>query len=234
MLWTGFLIGLLGSWHCVGMCGPIALMVPGSKGRNRFLAITLYHSGKIISYLLMGSLFGMIPALLFSFKIQALTSLIIGGVMILLALSPILLSKFENSGYQFADRYFKLKNKLIASLKKDGAEYGFYVGILNGFVPCGMVYVAALGALSQTSFTDSLLFMLFFGIGTLPLMTIFMISAGFLKQPLLRLAPKLRMISFIVVGSFMIWKGVSHYNDVLNPPKEGEKFETCEVIMPNH
>jgi sulfite exporter TauE/SafE len=233
MIWTGFLIGLLGSWHCIGMCGPIALMIPGAKGKNRIAAISLYHSGKILAYLSLGSVFGMIPAFIDSFKVQATITISVGILMILLALIPMLLNKMERSGFKLFSNYFNLKNKLAQSLNRDKIEYSFYIGFLNGFVPCGMVYMAALGAMSQTNFIDSTLFMLFFGLGTLPLMSVFLFTAGYFKSAFQKYAPKLRMAAFILVGLFMIWKGTSHFNDSIEAPKEGEAFEVCAQILPH-
>ncbi|MDX1641349.1 MAG: sulfite exporter TauE/SafE family protein, partial [Balneolaceae bacterium] len=61
-LWTGFTLGLLGSFHCIGMCGPIALAIPGhnSSAGASFLRGTLYNSGRIITYALIGSVFGIL------------------------------------------------------------------------------------------------------------------------------------------------------------------------------
>lgn len=233
MIWTGFLLGLLGSWHCIGMCGPIALMIPGSKGKNRMVSISLYHSGKILAYLSLGSVFGMVPALIDSFKIQATITISVGIIMICLALIPMLLNKLEQGGFKIFSTYFNLKNKLAQSLKKDKVEYSFYIGFLNGFVPCGMVYMAALGAMSQPDFIDSMLFMLFFGLGTLPLMSLFLFTAGYFKSFLQKKAPALRMAAFLLVGLFMVWKGSVHLNDSIEAPKEGEAFEVCAQIMPH-
>lgn len=233
MIWTGFLIGLLGSWHCIGMCGPIALMIPGSKGKNRITAISLYHGGKILAYLSLGSVFGMVPAFIDSFKVQATITISVGILMILLALIPMLLNKMERSGFKIFSSYFNLKNKLAQALNKDKVEYSFYIGFLNGFVPCGMVYMAALGAMSQPNFIDSTLFMLFFGLGTLPLMSVFLFTAGYFKSAFQKHAPKLRMAAFLIVGLFMIWKGTSHFNDSIEAPKEGEAFEVCAQILPH-
>lgn len=234
MIWTGFLIGFLGSWHCIGMCGPIALMIPGAKGKNRILAISLYHEGKILSYLVLGSVFGIVPALINSFKVQAVITITVGILMIILALAPILLNKLEKNGFILFSNYFNLKNRLVKSLDKNKIEYSFYIGFLNGFVPCGMVYMAALGAMSQPDFIDSILFMFFFGLGTLPLMSIFLFTAGFFKLTFQKYAPKLRTAAFVLVGIFMIWKGTVHINDSIQPPKEGEAFEICAQVIPHN
>lgn len=229
MIWTGFLLGLLGSWHCVAMCGPIALMVPGAKGKNRIFVIALYHTGKILAYMTLGSVFGMIPAFISSFDVQATITLSIGALMILIAFIPFVLNSIEKKGFVIFNRVFKFKNKMVNALDKNKIEYSFYIGFLNGFVPCGIVYFAALGAMSQPNFLDSILFMMFFGIGTIPLMSLFILVTGFFKTSFQKQAKNFRMAAFILTGIFMIWKGSSHLNNQLSPPKAGEAYQICAV-----
>ena len=161
MLFAAFLIGLLGSWHCVGMCGPIALMIPGIRGKNKFVSISLYHSGKLLTYMLIGSLFGIVPAFVNSFLIQSIITVTIGIIMLVIAGLPFLLNRLEKFSFAKFKKLVQLKNKLAQLLKSDSVEYSFYIGILNGFIPCGLVYFAALGAISQPHYFDSILFMLF-------------------------------------------------------------------------
>jgi len=229
MIWTGFLLGLLGSWHCVGMCGPIALMVPGAKGKNRFLVIAFYHSGKILAYMALGSVFGMIPAFINSFDVQATITLSIGVLMIAIAFIPFVLSSIEKKGFIVFNRVFKFKNKLVNALDKNKIEYSFYIGFLNGFIPCGMVYFAALGAISQPNFIDSILFMLFFGIGTIPLMSLFILVSGYFKTTFQKQAKNFRTAAFLFTGIFMIWTGTLHLNHHISLPKIGDAFQICAV-----
>ena len=107
MIWTALVIGLSGSLHCVGMCGPIALMVPGSKGKKRWLAITLYHAGKILAYMTLGSFFGMIPALLSSFKIQSAITIRVGSTAVQ---KPVCLGRRCNR-VRFADFYHRRRRR---------------------------------------------------------------------------------------------------------------------------
>lgn len=227
MIWSGFLIGLIGSWHCIGMCGPIALMVPGAKGKSRFVSILLYHSGKTMAYLSIGSLIGLIPALLTSFKIQATITITAGIVILLFGLIPFLANLLERKGFVVFSSYFNLKNRLAAALDKNKLEYGFYIGFLNGFIPCGMVYVAALGAISQAGFMESLGYMFLFSLGTLPLMSAFMFTAGFFKNGLQKYAGKLRTAAFVLVGIFMIYKGFVNLNKSFEQEKIGDHFLIC-------
>lgn len=210
------------------MCGPIALMVPGAKGKNRLFSILLYHGGKIMAYVTIGSLIGLFSVFITSFKIQAIITIGVGVLMALLAFLPAFLAMVEKKGLRFFNPVIRIKNQLAKALNKNRLEYTFYIGFLNGFIPCGMVYVAALGALAQPTLIEGMLFMAFFGIGTMPFMSMLIFASGFFKQKFKRVAIPLRTIAFCAVGLFMIWKGVSNFNTTIEQPKLGEKFEVCE------
>lgn len=230
MIYASFIIGLLGSWHCIGMCGPIALMIPGSKGKNRLLSISLYHGGKLLTYMLIGSFFGLVPALTNSFFVQAIITIFVGIVMLLIAGMPLILNSIEKFGFTKFQKFFKLKTKLAKLIKTDKIEFSFYIGVLNGFIPCGLVYFAALGAISQPTFVSSILFMLFFGLGTIPLMFLFLLLPGILKPSTRNYLNKFRQVGFAAVAVIMLWKGFSNIHTSIQPPLEGEAFQICTTL----
>lgn len=228
MIWSAFILGLLGSWHCVGMCGPIALMIPGSKGKNRIFSILLYHGGKILAYITLGSLIGLVSVFITSFKIQAIITISAGLLIALFAFVPRILNSVERKGYQFFRPLLRVKNQLAKALNTTKIEYGFYIGFLNGFIPCGMVYVAALGSLAQPTLLEGMLFMAFFGIGTMPFMSLLVFASSYFQNRFRSIATPLRTFAFLTVGLFMVWRGVSDYNTALHAPKLGENFMICE------
>lgn len=228
MIFSAFILGLLGSWHCVAMCGPIALIVPGAKGKNRIFSILLYHGGKILAYVAIGTLIGVVSAFITSFKIQAIITIAVGVLMAILAFLPSLIRKIESKGLKFFNPVIRIKNQLTKSLDKNKLEYTFYIGFLNGFIPCGMVYFAAMGAMIQPSIFEGMLFMVFFGIGTMPFMSLLIFSSGFFKNKFQKYAVPLRTVAFCAVGLFMIWRGVSDLNTAIQQPRLGESFQTCD------
>lgn len=228
MIYSALILGLLGSWHCIGMCGPIAMMVPGAKGKNRIFSVLLYHSGKILAYVSIGSLIGVFTIMITSLRVQSIITIGAGVLMALLAFLPALLNYIEKKGLSFFNPVIRVKNQLSKALKKEKITYGFYIGFLNGFIPCGMVYVAALGALAQPTAVEGALFMLFFGIGTMPFLSAIIFASSWFKNRFKRLAIPLRTVAFCSVGLFMIWKGINNYNQEIGPPKLGENFEVCE------
>ena len=88
MIFTGFIVGLLGSLHCIGMCGPIAFMLPVDRSNSykKALQILLYHLGRLMSYATIGFVFGLLGKSLYIFGIQQQLSIAIGVFMILVVL----------------------------------------------------------------------------------------------------------------------------------------------------
>lgn len=227
MIWSAFILGLLGSWHCVGMCGPIALMVPGAKGKNRWLAIALYHGGKILSYALIGALFGLFTAFVTSLKVQSIITISAGVLIGLTAFLPALLNYLEKRGYKAFNGLINFKHQLSQALNKERIEYGFYIGFLNGFIPCGLVYIAAVGAMVQPTFLESIAYMAVFGLGTVPFLGALIYASSYFKSKMGRYAPQIRMAAMVIVSAFMIYKGVNGLNVEMNQTAAGDDFQIC-------
>lgn len=177
ILWAGFAIGLMGSLHCVGMCGPLAFAVPISeKGIwSRWASVLAYQIGRAVVYALLGAVSGLVGRHFFLLGFQRHLSLLMGTVMLLSVAV-----KFVPSGWRspiggrtsvLEKLTVPLHKAIMAFWGKGGIGSVFMVGMLNGLLPCGMVYFALAAALSLPGgvFTDTL-FMALFGFGTLPLM----------------------------------------------------------------
>ena len=152
-IWTGFLIGFLGSFHCVGMCGPIALALPFGNQSNFQLIIgrLLYNLGRSLTYALFGAVFGLFGKGIEVAGLQKWASIILGVSILLYYLTP---DRFKGKlsvtkPYQVASNFVK---KGFSKLTKDGSPISLFIfGIVNGFLPCGFVYVALAGALTTGS-----------------------------------------------------------------------------------
>ena len=170
-LWSAFLLGLFGSLHCVVMCGPIALSLPISKKDKLFilLDILIYNSGRIATYSFIGLIVGFFGRFVFFSGYQQYFSIAIGSIIIL----SIFLINFESKFNQtlginkFQNWITQQFGKFINSNKKSSL---FLVGILNGFLPCGLVYIAVAGAFTNFDIATAVKYMFVFGLGTLPLM----------------------------------------------------------------
>ena len=211
MLYSALVFGLLGSFHCVGMCGPIAFMLPVSRDSNakRFLQISLYHAGRLFSYSLIGLAFGIVGKSLNLFGIQQQISIAIGALMVLLVIIPSKrLGNFSLSKplYKVIGR---IKSSLGAALKKKSPDTYITIGFLNGFLPCGLVYMAVLGAIATGSVAFGGLYMFLFGLGTIPLMTgaIYfsnVLTSASIRQKIQKVIP----IVVFLVGVLFILRGM--------------------------
>ncbi|MEO8862476.1 MAG: sulfite exporter TauE/SafE family protein [Ginsengibacter sp.] len=168
---AAFMMGSLGSFHCVGMCGPIALSLPlkDTSAWGKFSGALFYNSGRIITYTIFGFIFGSIGKSVAFFGYQQWLSIILGVVIILFIILPKRVSSFKNNNFilLFLEKLRSSIGKLF--LKKNFPSL-FSIGLLNGLLPCGLVYMAAAVAVSTGDVANSMIFMAFFGLGTLPMM----------------------------------------------------------------
>ena len=214
-LHLAFIIGLFGSLHCIGMCAPLAFSLPSNQ--NRWALFTekfSYNIGRALSYSLLGLLIGLVGKQLWIAGLQQSLS-IISGVLILLAavlrLFPAL--KFTTRWQSSMPRAL---NKLIVMAIHHKSGH-FIVGILNGFLPCGLVYVALATAVNTSSTVQSALFMFFFGLGTLPLMLSAILGFGFAKPALRNTINKVIPFLMILLGAWFILRGLNLDIPYLSP-----------------
>ena len=182
-IWTAFTIGLLGSLHCVGMCGPIALSLP-YQGKRRWAAagnVLMYNIGRILTYTLLGSVIGLVGKGFFLAGAQSYISIGLGLFLLIVALFSIdVESKILRIPFMQQLNTW-VKQKLSLLLRGGGRERLLLIGALNGLLPCGLVYVAIVGAVSASSIWDSALYMSAFGLGTIPLMMSAALAGQFIK-----------------------------------------------------
>lgn len=210
MIYTAFILGLLGSFHCVGMCGPIAFLLPLDRKNKtkRFFEIVSYHMGRIGTYALLGLLFGWLGSRLELFGFQQRLSIIIGLLMITLMLIP----KRFLGRYQFSKPIYKvvpkLKSTMGAQLKKKDPGTFFTLGFLNGLLPCGLVYLAIFGAIGSGKIVEGSLYMAVFGLGTIPLMTTAIYLGNFLKQQVKRRILQWIPMFVVIIGLLFVLRGL--------------------------
>jgi len=171
LIMVALTMGMLGSFHCVGMCGPLALSLPLNNDSNwaKFSAAFLYNAGRVVTYSLFGLVFGSIGKTVALFGYQQWLSIILGTLIIVFIILPKRITAFGNNNHviKFLENLRSSLGKLF--LKKNNTSL-FSIGLLNGLLPCGLVYMAAAGAVATGDIAKSILFMAFFGLGTLPVM----------------------------------------------------------------
>lgn len=178
MIWAGFLFGLVGSFHCVGMCGPIAMALPfvGSSGWRYYAGRLLYNSGRIVTYASLGALAGAFGETLQMAGLQQTVSIVSGVLILLLLVLPATL-KGRYARVMGTDKLMTwVRQKLGFYFQKNSLGALFMVGLLNGLLPCGFVYIALAGAISAPGISGAMGYMALFGLGTFPLMFLVSLS----------------------------------------------------------
>lgn len=168
----GITIGILGSVHCVGMCGPIALTIPvaGNNFMSRLLSVFLYNLGRAVTYAAMGALVGLVGKGIMMGGFQRYLSITIGVAMILWVIFPAFFNKLAQK-MKFTSYLFNKSRDTFRKLFQQRTYKAlFTIGILNGLLPCGLVYVALASSLNTTDVFKGALLMFFFGLGTAPLL----------------------------------------------------------------
>ncbi|MDD7887487.1 sulfite exporter TauE/SafE family protein [Flavivirga sp. 57AJ16] len=219
MLISAFILGLLGSFHCLGMCGPIAFMLPLDRTNafKKASQITTYHLGRLLAYSIIGLVFGSIGKSLYIFGFQQQLSIITGFLMILIVLIP----QRTFSKYNFSKPIYKLiskvKSALGHALKKKTSDTFLTIGFLNGFLPCGLVYMALFGAIAGGDILKGSFYMAAFGLGTLPLMTAAIYFSNFLKGTARQKIQKAIPVFVVLIGCLFVLRGLGLGIPYLSP-----------------
>lgn len=219
MLYTALLFGLISSFHCIGMCGPIAMMIPVDRNNaaKRIFQISLYHLGRLTGYGMLGLIFGIIGKGLFLAGLQQQLSVFVGILMILFVIIP----EKKMAQYNFSKPIYKVISKVKSHLgtqfKRKTFDALFTMGLLNGFLPCGIVYAALFGAIAMQSEWLGATYMLLFGIGTIPMMSAVVLIANFISVPVRNKIQKMIPIMVFIIGSLFIVRGMGLDIPYLSP-----------------
>lgn len=219
MLYSAFIFGLISSFHCIGMCGPIAMMLPVDRQNEakKVTQIVTYHLGRLTAYSTIGLIFGLLGRVFFLAGLQQKLSIFIGLAMILVVLIPEKIFSKYNFSKPVYKVISKIKSGLGAHFKNRSYKSLFIIGLLNGFLPCGMVYVALFGAIAMQSAGLGVLYMLLFGIGTIPLMTIVLYVNSLLTVSFRNRIQKVIPYVAVVIGVLFILRGLGLGIPYLSP-----------------
>lgn len=210
MLYSAFFLGLISSLHCVGMCGPIALMLPfdRSNPEKKALQLLTYHSGRTMTYAFIGLVFGWIGRGLYFSGFQQKLSIFAGLAIIAITLVP----EKVFAQYNFSKPIFRfissVKSALGKQLKKQSYPAIFSIGALNGPLPCGMVYAALFGALAMQHVAYGSLYMALFGLGTVPLMSGVVYTQQLITMPVRKKIQKMIPVAMVVIGVLFVLRGM--------------------------
>lgn len=211
MWYVAFTLGLFGSLHCVGMCGPLAIAFCGSGDADRYQVLKSslgYNAGRTVTYTLLGMLFGLLGSFLFLADLQKLLSILLGLVLIVSFLFSVDLEKYISSTGMMR-RYYRKVTKGISKILQQSSQYPpFILGMANGLLPCGLVYLALAGALATGGVLSGMGFMTLFGLGTVP-MLLALTTGTSLVSPTLRFQFR-KVLPYVTLcfGLFLVYRGV--------------------------
>ncbi len=210
MIYSALIFGLISSLHCIGMCGPIAMMLPvdHDKETKKVVQILTYHLGRVTAYAILGLFFGVLGRGLFLAGFQQKLSVVIGILMIIVVLVP----EKVFAQYNFSKPIYRwistMKSRLGAQFKKKSFSSLYTIGLLNGFLPCGLVYVALFGAVAMQNVTLGMLYMVLYGIGTIPMMSAVVYASQWITTPWRNTLQKIIPIVAIGIGTLFIMRGL--------------------------
>lgn len=227
---TAIALGLLSSAHCIGMCGPLALAVPAVGGSNaqRWAGTVVLNGGRVITYMLLGTLFGLFGKGLQLAGLQQVVSITL-GVLILGGLLLPRLFRHIDLGARAGGLVIRLQGIMARQVKRTSWEGLFFTGMLNGLLPCGMVYLAAAGALAQVDAWHGALFMGLFGLGTWPALFAIRITGSSLGPQGRNRLRKLVPYAYALMGLLFILRGLDLGIPYLSPdlPEANTTVQEC-------
>lgn len=229
LLISALVLGLAGSFHCAGMCGPIAIALPlhGNSTGGKILGGSLYNLGRTLTYGIMGAIFGLLGQGVAMMGFQQKVSVIMGSLMIISVLFPALFRNQYNMEKSWISFVGKLKSTIGKMFSIRTFSSLFFIGMLNGLLPCGLVYMALAGAIGTGEVVTGSLYMIMFGLGTLPMLLGITLAGNMMGLAFRNRINKLIPVLVILVGIFFILRGLSLGIPYLSPPKEKieKKFE---------
>ncbi|MFY7963350.1 MAG: sulfite exporter TauE/SafE family protein [Chitinophagaceae bacterium] len=224
---TALIIGFAGSFHCIGMCGAIAISLPiqSLPAQKKKLGILLYNLGRIITYSLIGVLFGLIGRTFYLGGFQKTLSISLGVLILAYLLITYLLNKSVQLKFIHIFSSY-VQNKLSKNLMQQGLQNTFIIGLLNGLLPCGMVYFALAGALASGNIASGTIFMAMFGIGTIPLMLLVSHFGIFINAAARNRVKKAMPYFMFAMGILFVLRGLNLNIPFISPGIENSNTRT--------
>lgn len=234
MILAAITLGFLGSFHCIGMCGPIALALPVHhySTLRKYLAIALYNGGRLLTYSLLGLLFGMLGQSFFIGGFQQAVSVCIGLLLLVSVIFP-RMAMFQTPRFAMVNGFVsRLKHTLGSLFQKRGLRFLFLTGVLNGLLPCGMVYLAIAGAVATGNYVKGAEFMFFFGAGTVPAMFAVAVLGQFVSLGFRNGIRKAMPVMVSLMAVLLIVRGLNLGIPYLSPQfdKQSKEASCCHQL----
>lgn len=226
-IFTGFLIGIIGSFHCIGMCGPLALAMPihHQTPTQKQLSVFNYSIGRTSGYMIIGMVFGIVGMSFSLLKLQQVLSVTAGIAMLAFVFSHYYLRKSMSFETPLTHR---IKSYLSSKMTSQPNASAFvWIGLANGFLPCGLVYTGIIPAVATGSILKSTMLMMGFGLGTVPTMSVMMYAGKYLSPKLKQQLKFWTPILFTLIGLLLILRGLNLGIPYLSPSISDNKITCC-------
>jgi len=228
---AALIMGFAGSFHCVGMCGPIAFALPLNRASNltKVVGILFYNFGRISTYVILGSLLGVFGKGLKLAGILQYVSITIGILIIVSVVLPSLLKKISFTSVFYLKFNNWVKNKLGKFLVKKSNTSLLILGLLNGLLPCGLVWIAMVSSITYGGVGSGALFMLLFGLGTFPMMFALPYFSSSISNALRTKMTKAIPYVLVLFGILFILRGLNLDIPYISPPlsQDGTEVKSC-------
>jgi sulfite exporter TauE/SafE len=220
---TAFMLGLVGSLHCAGMCGPLALAITAANPGRFLVGRLAYNTGRILTYCAMGIVFGLLGKSFLVVGLQRWASIGLGITLFvgLFASRKLALWRPVTALVE------RLKSSMSVLLRQRCLASLVLLGLLNGLLPCGLVYVACAGAAAAGGIISSVAYMAAFGAGTVPMLVGISLSGRLVPLTLRLRLRKAIPVSVFVLAAILVLRGMSLGIPYLSPDLSGGSASCC-------
>lgn len=232
---TALVLGFGGSMHCAGMCGPIAISLPlgqGSSTLNKISGALLYNLGRTLTYGVLGAIFGIVGEGFSLAGFNRYFSITMGLIMVISVFFPSIFKKINASSGYFSFMN-SIKSRLQKLFHKQSKSSLFTIGLLNGLLPCGLVVYAIVGAIASGSIINSTLFMVFFGLATIPMLFAISMIGNLAAKRIRGVFNKLIPFIIVLVGLLFILRGLGLGIPYLSPSPEKLDIKNHQNVNPD-
>lgn len=223
-LLVALVLGFAGSFHCIGMCGPIALALPVGRysWAGKVAGILLYNLGRMTTYSLLGLVFGLIGRGFSMMGLQQVLSVMLGVLIIAAVVLPTgFMARVERSASDIP-LLGSVKSSIQSLFRRPGFSSFYLIGVLNGLLPCGFVYMALPMAMAVGTAGQGALFMAAFGAGTIPAMMVVSFSHSLFSTAFRSRVRQVMPVFMFVLGALLIVRGLNLGIPYLSPEANGQ------------
>ncbi|MEQ9264946.1 MAG: sulfite exporter TauE/SafE family protein [Balneolaceae bacterium] len=229
-LWTALALGFIGSFHCVGMCGPIAMAIP--RNSSSIFSLTsyavIYNTGRILTYVLFGLIFGLLGTQITISGFQGTLSILLGAGIVIGVLFKSFFKKREQLSF-VENLSLMITNSYSKLMRKETSSALFGMGFLNGLLPCAFVYSGLAAAVLTQTPVHSMAYMALFGLGTFPAMYLMYLAPSVLSLDMRQMMRDFIPYLAFTLGIFLIVRGMV-LNDLIVSPEITERISSYCVF----